>query len=130
MQKKYLLALGGIAVISAVLILALTQVRSVRSGPQASTPTPNGLNPVDPSLLPVMPTAIQPEVVDLAPDIPYEDKPSVVVQHPDGSRTMYLVAPDQLDAFIQNLPLGDKFVGDIPPPSLMGHEPPTVTPEP
>jgi len=129
MQKKYLLALGGIAVISAVLILALTQVRSVRSGARASTPTPNGLNPVDPSLLPVMPTAIQPEVVDLAPDIPYEDKqPSVVVQHPDGSRTMYLVAPDMVEAFLENLPMGDELRNIIPPPSLMGHEPPTTEP--
>lgn len=132
MKKKLLLALGGITVGSVVLILSLNQVRSVRSGPPDSTPTPTptyALTMVAPGALPVMPTAIQPEIVDLAPDIPYEDRPSVVVQHPDGSRTMYLVAPDQLDAFIKNLPVGDKFVGDIPPPSLLGSgEPPTPEP--
>jgi len=129
MQKKYLWAFGGIAVISVVLILALAQVRSVRSGPPVPTPTPNALTPVDPALVPDRPTAIPPEIVDLAPDIPYEDKPSVVVQHPDGSRTRYLVAPDMLDAFINDLPEGDRFVGDISPPSISGgSEPPTPEP--
>lgn len=120
MKKKNLIMLSIILVIVTVSILALAQVRSVRSGPQASTPTPTyALTPVDESLLPPMPTAIQPEVVDLAPHIPYEDKPSVVVQHPDGSRTRFLVAPELLDAFIENLPVGDTFLGDLPPPSLL-----------
>lgn len=104
MRKKFLLVLGTIIAIITVLVLTLTQVCAVRSGPWAPTSTPNALTPFDPDLLPVMPTAIQPEVVDLAAQIPYEDKPSVVVQHPDGSRTMYLVAPDNIDAFIENLP--------------------------
>jgi hypothetical protein len=131
-KRKVLFALVGMIAIVVVLSLALIKVRSVRSGPQVPTRTPTyALTPVDPELLPVMPTAIQPEIVDLAPDIPYEDKPSVVVQHPDGSRTRYLVAPDALDAFIEDLPEGDKFVGDIPPPSILGApEPPTVTPGP
>ena len=129
MKQKILLALGGVIVVAGVIVLALAQVRSVRSGPQALTPTPNGLTPVDPALVPVRPTAIPPEIVDLAPDIPYEDKPSVVVQHPDGSRTRYLVAPDMLDAFINDLPEGDRFVGDISPPSISGgSEPPTSEP--
>jgi hypothetical protein len=94
MKKKFWFILGGVITIGAILMLA--QVRSVRSGPQDSTPTPTyALTPAAADLLPVMPTAIQPEVLDLAPNIPYEDKPSVVVQHPDGSRTMYLVAPDR-----------------------------------
>jgi hypothetical protein len=129
MKKKYLLILGGMFAISVVLILTLLQVRSVRSGPQASTPTPNALTPFDPDLLPVMPTAIQPEVVDLAPQIPYEDKPSVV-QHPDGSRTRFLVAPDEIDAFIKKLPAGDKFLGDIPAPSVLAGSGEPPTPEP
>ena len=127
MKQKYLFALGGVIVVVTILALALIQVRSIRSRPQASTPTPpldgpisNGVN-----VLPAMPTTVQPKITDLAPDIPYEDKPSVVVQHPDGSRDRYLVAPDMLDAFIKNLPKGDKFVGDLPPPSLlMTHEAP------
>jgi hypothetical protein len=129
MEKKLLLALGIIVLTSLALVLTFRQVRSVRSGPQVPTPTPNALTPVDPALIPVRPTAIQPEIVDLAPDIPYEDKPSVVVQHPDGSRTRYLVAPDALDAFIQDLPEGDRFLGDISPPSILGGgEPPTSEP--
>jgi len=62
----------------------------------------------------------------------YEDKPAVIVQHPDGSRTMYLnlMSPDTIDAFIENLPNGDELKLMIPPPTLMGHEPPTTTPEP
>jgi hypothetical protein len=145
MQRKFLFALGGIALISAVMVLAFTQVRSVRSNHQESsatptcesepdsstpTPTPNVLTPVDPALLPFMPTAIQPEIVDLAPDIPYDDKPSVIVQHPDCSRTRYLVAPDALDAFIKNIPKEDTFLGDIPAPSVLAGsgEPPTSEP--
>jgi hypothetical protein len=134
MKKKYLLALGGMILIVTVLALTLTQVRSVRSGPQASTPTPSGgpnypqFNPNGGNVLPVMPTAVQPKITDLAPNIPYEDKPSVVVQHADGSRERYLLAPDMFDAFIKNLPKGDKFLGDIPPPSAMlTHEPPIST---
>ena len=131
MKKKYLLALGGMAGIATVLILALAQVRSVRSGPQASTPTPTyranppQLNSNGTNILLAMPTAVQPKITDLAPNIPYEDKPSVVVQHADGSREMFLLAPDMLDGFIKNLPKGDKFLGDIPPPSAsMTHEAP------
>jgi len=134
MQKKYLLAQGGMFVIIAVLVLALAQVRSVRSGPQTSTPTPtygantSQINPSGTNILPAGPTAVQPKITDLAPDIPYEDKPSVVVQHADGSRERYLLAPDMLDAFIKNLPKGDKFLGDIPPPAAMlTHEPPLST---
>lgn len=129
MKQKILLALGGVIAVAGVIVLALAQVRSVRSEPQVPTPTPNALTPVDPALIPIRPTAIQPEIVDLAPDIPYEDKPSVVVQHPDGTRTMYLVAPEMLDAFIRDIPDGDRFVGDIPPPSILGApEPPTPEP--
>jgi len=131
MKQKYLVALSGMIVAVAVLVLTLIQVRSVRSGPQASTPTPpyspntSQLNPNGSNILPAMPTAVIPKITDLAPDIPYEDKPSVVVQHADGSRERYLLAPDMLNAFIKNLPKGDKFVGDIPPPSLlMTHEAP------
>jgi hypothetical protein len=128
-KKKPFLVLGGMIFTSAVLVLTLLQVRSVHSRPQASIPTPNALIPVDDSLLPVMPTGIQPEIVDLAPHIPYEDKPSVVVQHADGSLERYLLAPDTLDAFIENLPKEDKFLGDIPAPSFLAGSGEPATPE-
>jgi hypothetical protein len=129
MTKNYLLVLGGFTAISVVVVLMLLQVRSVRSERQP-TPTPNALTPFDESLLPVMPTAIQPTVVDLAPHISDDDKPSVVVQHPDGSRTMFLVAADEVDPFIKNLPKGDKVVGVIPAPSVLAASGEPDTPEP
>lgn len=127
MQRKLFIALGVLIASVVALVLTLSQVRS---GSQASTPTPTyALTPVNPSLLPAMPTAIQPKVVDLAPNIPYEDKPSVVVQHPDGSRTMFLVAPDVLEAFLENLPEGDVLKLVLAPPSMLGSgEPPTTEP--
>src|SRR5215218_7902689 len=103
MNRRYLLMAGTIAIIGAVVLITLMQVRSVRSGPQASTPTPTyGHNPNATIVLPEMPTAVIPKITDLAPNLPYEDKPSVVVQHPDGSRERYLLAPDAVDAFIKN----------------------------
>ena len=126
MKRKYLFVVGSIAIISAVIVLALIQVNSVHSGPQASTPTPTYvLNPNATIILPEMPTAMIPKITDLAPNIPYEDKPSVVVQHADGSREMFLLAPDAVDAFLKNLPKGDKLSLVIPPPSAsMTHEAP------
>jgi hypothetical protein len=102
------------------------QVRSVRSGPQASTPTPTyGLDPNATIVLPTMPTAVQPKITDLAPDIPYEDKPAVVIRHADGSLEEYLLAPGTVNAFLKNLPKGDKLELKIPPPSAMlTHEAP------
>src|SRR5215216_6117047 len=131
MKQKYILALSGMIAVGAAVVLALLQVRSVRSGPQASTPTPiynadtSQLNQNSTNVLPAMSTAVIPKITDLAPNIPYEDKPSVVVQHADGSRDRYLLAPDMLDTFIKNIPKEDRFVGDVPPPYLlMTHEPP------
>jgi hypothetical protein len=136
MKRTYLLVISSVVAISIIIVLTLMQVRSVRSGPQASTPTPtyspntSQLNPNDTNILAAMPTAIQPKITDLAPNVPYEDKPAVVVQHADGSREMFLVAPDTVDAFIKNLPKGDKLGVIIPPPSSrMTHEAPSSTPE-
>jgi hypothetical protein len=130
MKRTYLLVISSVVAISIIIVLTLMQVRSVRSGPQASTPTPTyGFDPNATIVLPARPTAIQPKIVDLAPDIPYEDKPSVVVQHADGSRERYLLAPDMLDAFIKNLPKGDKFLGDIPPPAMLGNPQPPLSTE-
>jgi len=81
MKQKYLVALSGMIVAVAVLVLTLIQVRSVRSGPQASTPTPpyspntSQLNPNDGSnILPAMSTAVIPKITDVAPNVPDEEK--------------------------------------------------------
>jgi hypothetical protein len=124
MKQKYMLALSGVIVIVAVLLVALIQVRSVRSDPQASTPTPTyGLDPNATIVLPIMPTAVRPKITDLAPDIPNEDKAAVVVQHADGSREMFLVAPDLVDPFISQLPKEDKLVQIISPGSIENAHP-------
>jgi len=126
MKRKALFALVGMIAIVAVLPLALIKVNSVRSGPQASTPTPTyGLNPNGTIVLPIISTAIQPKIVDFAPNVPYKDKPAVVFQHSDGSREMFLLAPDAVDAFLKNLPKGDKLGVIFPPPSArMTHKAP------
>jgi hypothetical protein len=128
MKRTYLLVISSVFAMSLIIVLALMQVRSVRSGPQASTPTPplDRPNPNSASVVPVRPTAIQPTIIDLAPNIPYDDKPSVVVQHADGSRERYLLAPDAVDAFIKNLPKGDQYEGMIPPPSMLGNPQPPL----
>lgn len=131
MKRMYLLLISSGVILSVVIILTLMQVRSVRSGPQASTPTPplDRPNP-NGNILSARPTAVQPKVVDLAPDIPYDDKPSVVIRHTDGSEERYLLAPDTVDAFIKNLPKGDKLMLRIPPPSLLYNPQPPLVREP
>ena len=125
MKRTYLVVIGSVIIITVVIVLTLMQVHSVRSGPQASTPTsmysPNTsqLNPNGANVLPAMPSVVPPKITDLAPNIPYEDKPSVVVQHAYGSRERYLLAPDAVDAFIKNLLKGDELKLVIAPPSLM-----------
>lgn len=126
MKRTYLLVISGVIIITVVIVLTLMQVRAVRSGLQASTPTPTyGVNMTATIVVPEMPTVEQPKITDLAPDIPYDDKPSVVVEHADGCQERYLLAPDDADAFIKYLPKGDTFLVDVPPPSLMmTHEAP------
>jgi len=73
MKQKYLLILGSVIVIGIGLTVTLAHVRSVRSGPQASTPTPiyeanpPQLNPNGTNILPAMPTAVQPRDVSARP---------------------------------------------------------------
>ena len=91
------------------------QVRSVRSGQQASTPTPPLDGPNTSSLIATARmTCLQCQQLcnqgSPTPNIPSVDKSSVVVQHADGTRERYLLAPNMLNAFIKNLPKGDKFV--------------------
>ena len=127
MQKKYLLALGGLMAIIAVLMLTLTQVRSVRSGPQASTPTPlggpKGLNPpqVNPD---AMPSVVPPKkTTDLSPNVDDNDKAMLIVRHSDGSREAFLIAPESVDQFIIQLPKEDKLVQIISPGSIESAHP-------
>jgi len=83
MKQKYMLALSGVIVIVAVLLVALIQVRSVRSDPQASTPTPTyGLDPNATIVLPIMPTAVRPKITDLAPDIPMRTRQQLLFSTP------------------------------------------------
>jgi hypothetical protein len=127
MKQKYFLALSSVIVIVAVLVLALIQVRSVRSGPQTSTPTPLG-GPKGPNPLQlnpnVMPSVVPPEkTTDLSPDVADEDKGTLIVRHSDGSREAFLIAPDLVDQFISQLPKEDKLVLIISPGSIESAHP-------
>jgi hypothetical protein len=133
-KKRYLLGLGGIITVIAALVFAMTQVRIVRSGSITPTPTPqyhsqfapNGTNGLArPSQTPL-------KITDLSPNIAFNDKGTVVIQHADGSREGFLVGPDfDIEAFIKQLPAGDKVVAGIPPPSISGFGPaPRITPGP
>ena len=125
MKQKYLLALSGVILIVAVLVLALIQVRSVRSGPQASTPTPTyGLDPNATIVLPIMSTAVQPKkTTDLSPNADDNDKAMLIVRHSDGSREAFLMVPDLVDLFISQLPKEDKLVQIISPGSIENAHP-------
>jgi hypothetical protein len=133
MKKKYLLGLGGIIAIIAVLVLALTQVHSVRSGSPIQTPTPTYDSQFTPDGTNVLawPTTEPPKVTDLSPNVKDIDKVFVLIQHADGSREMFLIVPEEVDAFIKRLPVGDKLLGTYPNPSLVGQGiAPTITPGP
>lgn len=126
MKKKYALGLVGILVVVSILILTLMHMYFVRSGPQATTPTPLGwpnylqFNPNGTNVLPAMPSVVPPKVIDLSPNAPQDDKTPVVVQLADGTHVMYLLGPEiNVDTFVKNLPAGDKLLVIIPPASLM-----------
>ena len=129
MKRKYLIALGGMIVLIAVAILALAQVRSVRSGPGDRTATPSGPVTPDNTALLAFPTMTEMAPTDLAPQVAISDKVEIVIRHKNGELDSYLLATDMVDAFIDQLPAGDSIKYLIPPASLVGHEPPTITPE-
>jgi hypothetical protein len=112
--------------IVAIFILLSTYVRSVRSSPQESTPTPSGpvtAGPTVPIYLPTLPL-----LTDLAPEVPLPDKTTIIIQHADGEYEAFLLTPDMIEAFLNQLPARDQPHDIIPPQSMMGHEPPTAEP--
>jgi hypothetical protein len=126
MHKRLFLVLGGITVISGVIVLTLTQVRAVRSNPQESTATPSGLVTAGPTVPIYLPTL--PPLTDLAPEVPLTDKTTIIIRHADGEYEAFLLTPDMVEAFLNQLPAGDQLDDLIPPQSLMGHEPPLDSP--
>jgi len=127
MKRKYVVALGSLIAIVAALILAFIKVASVHSGPQASTPTPLGgpKGPNPPQINPnVMPSVVPPKkTTDLSPNVDNNDKATLIVVHKDGSREAFLIAPDQVDQFISQLPKEDKLVLIISPGSIENSHP-------
>jgi hypothetical protein len=125
MKRTYLVVISSVIIITVVIVLTLMQVRSVRSGPQASTPTPTyGLDPNATIVLPIMPTAVQPKKPnDLSPNADDNDKAMLIVRHSDGSREAFLIVPDLVDQFISQLPKEDKLVQIISPGSIENAHP-------
>ena len=128
MSKNYLLIISGMIVIGFVGVLVLLQIRTVCSWSQASTPTPSGLVTAGPFTERYIPSLS--EVRDLAPKVAVEDKLTIFIRHVDGKREGFLLPTDMADAFLSQLPAGDKVEDIIPPQSLVGHEPPTANPAP
>lgn len=128
MPKKYFVVFISAIVIGAIFILLSTYVRSVRSSPQESTPTPSGPVTAGPTVPIYLPTL--PPLTDLAPEVPLTDKTTIIIQHADGEYEAFLLTPDMVEAFLNQLPTGDQLHDIIPPQSMMGHEPPIVTLEP
>jgi hypothetical protein len=125
MKRTYLVVISSVITITVVIVLTLMQVRSVRSGPQASTPTPTyGLDPNATIVLPIMSTAVQPKkTTDLSPNADDNDKAMLIVRHSDGSRGAFLMVPDLVDLFISQLPKEDKLVQIISPGSIENAHP-------
>jgi hypothetical protein len=65
-------------VVIAVLVLAITHLRSVSPGSPTPTPTPQ-YNDNGPNVLLAQPTQVPPKVTDLSPDVADEDKAVVIV---------------------------------------------------
>ena len=128
MLKKYILILGGLIAISVIIALTLTRVFPVYSGPQDSTPTPSGLVTPGPAI--AINTPSLPKMTDLAPKVPLSNKTTIIIRNADGSREGFLLPPERVDTFMNQLPPGDKIDAIIPPQSLMGHQPPLITPAP
>jgi hypothetical protein len=126
MSKNYLLIIGGMIVIGFVDVLMLLQLHTVRSWSQASTPTPSGLVTAGPSTPIYIPSL--PKITDLAPNVAFTDKVTIIIRHADGEREGFLLTTDMADAFLSQLPAGNKVEDIIPPQSLVGHEPPTAHP--
>ncbi len=99
------------------------------SPPRTPTPTPpgysEGLTPQAP-----LPSATPRGglEIDLAPDVTRDDKFAVIIHKADGRHIRYWMAPgmDHRDLLEE----GDRLIDLIPPASLMGAQPPTVTPTP
>jgi hypothetical protein len=127
MKRSFLFALAGMIAIVAVVSLTFIKVISVRSGPQAPTPTPLGgpKGPNPPQLNPnVMPSVVPPKkTTDLSPNVDDNDKATLIVVHSDGSREAFLIGPDLVDQFISQLPKEDKLVQIISPGSIENAHP-------
>ncbi|MGB8212258.1 MAG: hypothetical protein WCE68_01750 [Anaerolineales bacterium] len=94
------------------------------------TQTPSGLVTAGPGngLPALYLTATAEKTIDLAPQVSEINKAAIIIQCPDGSLERYLLTPDGTDAFIKGLPNGVILKNVIPPQSLMGPEPPFITP--
>jgi hypothetical protein len=134
MKKRNLLVLGGIIAVIAALVFAMTQARIVRSGSITPTPTPQYNSQFAPNVTNGLARATQTplKITDLSPNEAGNDKALVFIQHADGSREEFLFGPDfDIEAFIKQLPAGDKVVAGSPPPSIGGFGPaPRITPGP
>lgn len=60
------------------------------------------------------------QTLDLAPQIPTDDKWRYVIRHPDCTYEYVLVPSDRTSTFGRDLPPGDTVVSGVPPASALG----------
>jgi hypothetical protein len=130
-STKLLRGIVAFIAILVVLTITLLETWAVRSDPDSATPTPPCvLEDCSQQDYPLMDgaTVVPPIETDLYPEVPYEEKASVFVRHPDGSEEVFLVLPDAVEAFIAQLPPEDVLLLVNRPASQAGIEPPSIEP--
>ena len=126
MNKKYILGLGGIVAVVALLGFALEDAPTVRSSSQPGIPPPSGrpnypqFNPFRTTVPHEMASVVAPKRLDLSQNTSELEKVSVIVRNSNESREMFLPGPEiDVDRFIKHLPVGDRLIQVLPPPFLM-----------
>jgi hypothetical protein len=130
-NTKRLQAVVAFIAILVVLAITLAGTWAVRPDPIFATPTPpcvlEDCSQQDYPLVEVS-TVVPPIETDLYREVLYEDKASVFVRHPDGSEGVFLVLPDAVEAFIEQLPSQDVLLLVNLPASQVALEPPSIEP--
>lgn len=93
---------------------------------RTSTPQPSMFGTVPAILVPSVTPPPVSQVIDLVPQISENDKAKVYVRRANGTYVVFLT---RFETEISQLPLGtgDMVIQKIPPPSLMGHQPPRTS---
>lgn len=133
MSKRFrfisaLLLVSAIAVLASIVIISRVPV-SITAAVRA-TPTPSRMwQPGDP--IPVAIPSLEPTPAksrDLAPEVPMKDKATLILRDATGVEESIYLKPDDVEAFVKTLDKSITVKAFVPPPSVIGHEPPPYDP--